>query len=160
MLDMVIFKGKRFAASGKLDTGAFVKTTHQGTSLSERSGHHPSVHIAWPESRMAHFTRICSSREGVRSAQVAFFQKLLHDCPEHPMIEELCFKRHRSKDTVVAVSKPSSWLVLPFHPCWGQAKIARAIKAVSFLFLECEDFTRFVPRISWCNGGKHLWRRV
>ena len=81
MLDMVIFKGKRFAASGKLDTGAFVKTTHQGTSLSERSGHHPSVHVAWPESRMAHFTRICNSREGILSAQVAFFRKLVHDCP-------------------------------------------------------------------------------
>ena len=157
---MVIFKGKRFAASGKLDTGAFVKVTHQGTSLSSRSGHHPSVHLAWPESRMTHFTRICSSRESVLGAQVAFFRKLLHDCPEHPMIEGLSRSHGRSKEAKVTISDPSSWLVLPYHPCWGQAKIARAIKAVNFLFLECEDFLRFAPRISWCNGGKHLWRCV
>ena len=76
------------------------------------------------------------------------------------MIEELSHSKRSSKDTRLVISKPSSWLVLPFHPCWGQAKIARAIRAVNFLFLECEDFSRFAPRISWCNGGKHLWRRV
>ena len=124
MLDMVIFKGKRFAASGRLDAGAYVKLTHQGTSLSERSGHHPSVHIAWPFSRMAHFSRICSSRASTRAAQVSFWNKLYSDCPQHPVLGAL----FRSQDsTSHAFSGPSSWMVLPYHPCWNQAKVAKKI---------------------------------
>lgn len=159
MLDMVVFKGKRLAANGKLDTGAFVKVTHQGTSLSSRSGHHPNVHLAWPSSRMQHFSRICSSRVETRAAQVSFWNKLAADCPQHPMLDVL-FDRSRGHSSTQAISGPASWLVLPYHPCWGQAKIARAIKAVAFLFRGFDDYSRCIPRVSWCNGGKHLWRCV
>ena len=89
MLDMVVFKGPRFAAVNKLDAGAHVKRTHQGSSLSHRSGHCPSVHMAWPLSRMQHFARICSSRVETRKAQDAFESKLMLECPEHPILKVL-----------------------------------------------------------------------
>ena len=86
MLDMAIYKGPRHTASGKLDVGMFAKATHQGTSLCHLSGQHPSIHIAWPAARVAHFKRICTSRAELRKAQCIFLSKLVRDCPEHPML--------------------------------------------------------------------------
>ena len=162
MFDMVISKGTRFKACGKLDIGIFVKTSHQGTSLSHRSGHFPGVHSSWPLSRVKHFYRICTSREERRKAKHAFYLKLAKDCPEHPMLEYLS---PEPTGRVRDFSGKSSWLVLPYHPCWRNASIAGTVEACKSLFADVDgtlpDFLEeFFPRVSWRNGGIHLWRAV
>ena len=158
MLDMVVYKGNRFAASGKLDIGAFVKTSHQGTSLSHRSGHHPSVHMSWPSARMSHFYRICTNKHDRRIAQKAFVAKLMADDPQHPMLEVFGRDSRGGSFKSSEVVRPSSWLVLPHHPCWQTAAIAAAIKACTHKF--AAEYFGYLPRISWKNGGTHLWRTV
>ena len=137
-----------------------MKVTHQGSSLSHRSGHNPSVHFAWPLSRVDHSTRICSSRSETNKAQQAFINKLIHDCPEHPVLEEL---RRRSRGQAQpghqSCKEPSSWLVLPYHACCSGAKISSVIKAVQFQFRQSE-LSHLIPCISWRNHSKHLWRLV
>ena len=161
MLDIVIYKGPRHTAIGKIDVGMFVKATHQGTSLCHLSGHHPSIHIAWPSARLAYSKRICTSRPELRKAQCIFLSKLARDCPEHPMLGLLINRIRRQTHSTVSESRPStfcsSWLVLPYHPCWRNAKIAWAINACVSFFVD-PDINCYHPRISWANGGQHLWR--
>ena len=156
MLDTVIYKGTRFQACGKLGVGVHVKSSHQGTSLSHRSGHFPKVPTSWPASRMLHFSKICTSRHDRREAQNAFLRKLSTDCPEHPMLA--CLGLVQTGPGNVQFSGKSSWLVLPYNPCWRNAGVTKVITELKFVF--ADSWAEFFPRISWKNGGRHLWITV
>ena len=156
MLDTVIYKGSRFQACGKLDVGIHVKSTHQGTSLSHRSAHFPKVHTSWPTSRMLDFSKICTNRHDKREAEQAFLRKLSTDCPEHPMVA--CLGLVQTGPSAIPISGKSSWLVLPYNPCWRNAGITKVLSELKFLF--AGTWEQFFPRISWKNGGRHLWRTV
>ena len=132
MLDVRIFCGKKFETTGLLDTGVFAKPTFQGSCLSHRSGHHPNVHLSWPKSKWNHFAPLCSSKGGTTLARAEFFSKLYQECPDHPALRYL-FNPHRH--TRKAVLDPGSWLVIPYHPCWHAAKVARVLRMTKFLFL-------------------------
>ena len=139
MLDTVIYKGTRFQACGRLDVGVHIKAAHQGASLSHRSGHFPKVHTSWPTSRMQHFGRISTSRKDRRIAQHAFLCKIAADCTEHPMLKYLSLVQSEHSSVHKPFSGKSSWLVLPYHPCWRSAGIAGAVAACNFFLCRRMD---------------------
>ncbi len=60
-LDLSIYKGPRFHASGKLDHVPYTKPTARHVVLSSRSAHAQSVHRNWPISEMVRMHRLSSS---------------------------------------------------------------------------------------------------
>ena len=94
-------------------------------------------------------------------AERNLIDKLNHDCPEHVVLDEL--NSHRRGQSRVSVAKSfstaASWMILPFRPCWGQARIARAVQSCRSLF-DNSGLSHYMPNVSWSNGGKHLWRLV
>ena len=99
---------------------------------------------------------------GETQSKTRVFLKLAADCPEHPMLEYL---DPQPDGRVRVFSGKSSWLVLPYHPCWRNASIAGAIEACKSSFTNVDgklpDFLEeFFPRISRWTGGVHLGRAV
>ena len=130
-----------------------VKSTAQGTSLSDRSAHLPNIHMSWPVSRFKHMSRVCTSFTLAAEAQQDFFRKFISDCPTHCSIELLrdhlegkgC-SRHRLKE---ARSGNNSWLVIPYHAAWQAAGLSRTLLQITSGFDRHALLRDFGPKLSW-----------
>ena len=160
MLDLHINKTNSSCGSSSFAVSVHVKSTAQGCTLSDRSMHLPSIHYTWPLARFRHFEQITTGVKIARAAQECFYRKLVSDCPQHMCIASLRDRlQGRSRSFSKKAANPvGSWLVIPYHPAWHQARLGTEIRSI------CEDFgdvglREFVPNISWSLGGIHLWRQ-
>ena len=89
MLDLTLYKGKRFAASQVLDVAMFSKATAQGVPLCHSSWHQPSIHMSWPLSRCLHYFRCTTSRISYIHAVSMLISKIAVSSPGHPCLAAL-----------------------------------------------------------------------
>ena len=136
------------------------KTTAQGTSLSMRSAHPPTVLRSWPIARFQQLGRIVSPGKYAAESRQRFLEKLVSECPEHISIATLRYllKGHTDK------SKPKMQstgyrMHVPFHPTWSTRPVRAMIRQItsSFKFFGQEDCA---PLLGWKLAGKHLWRKI
>ena len=62
MLDMYIYKGQRFNASGRLDFRPYIKPTARHLPLTQHSAHAPSIHSYWPIAEISRMWRLSLHR--------------------------------------------------------------------------------------------------
>ena len=105
-----------------------VRSPALGISLSDSSMHHPGVHNTWPLARTSCIRKRCSTIHAGNLAVQKSVDKLSNHCPSHVALGNLgsslgtfrCPKK----------CKPSSWLILPYHPLWGNGGLPAKLKAI------------------------------
>ena len=105
MLDVHLWKGPRFEATGRLDFRVFQKDTQIWEPLSPTSAHPQHVHMNWPKGMCKRFHRLCSQSSVAREVSRRFVARLDLFTPERPRPDN---RR----------PKPFSRLILPFHTMW------------------------------------------
>ena len=122
------------------------------------SAHNPEVHVNWPASRIRSFYSLCTDTKEARKASEVFRQKIVSQVPHHVSLEGLLESR-RGPSTSAASKQSSSWLVVPYHPCFDLGGMRQRLKSASSSFFKGE-LAFLAPRLSWSLGSKHLWRRI
>ena len=164
MLDLFL---KLLAHGGRVSFSIHTKPTSQWTPLSSWSGHPRSVHLGWPKAMVQrHKTLSLHKHDALKSTNV-FRQQLQEAEPRHPALAELtspALKRWGFGDVQAPQSQATDqdlWLVLPFHPAWAAAGLAKILRWVNtWLNGRGCPSTRCRLRISWALGGPHLARRI
>ena len=160
MLDLQLFKGKRFANSGLLDIAIHTKASSQGVPLCHTSWHQPSIHSSWPLSRCIHYHRCCTSRNGYGHAVYKLIAKISSSCPDHPCLASLHDNlMHRSlvRNGSGTCSSRCSRLILPYHP--GLTGLNSSFEALRGEFAQ-HGFEDFLPRVTWSLGAPNIARRI
>ena len=111
MLDVRLFKGARFRATGKLDFACHRKDTQIWAPLSPTSAHPSHVHLNWPSGMVKRIKGLCSqSSEGRAQARI-FLESLDMGCSS-----EQARPRNRNRNRTT----PFSRLILPYHSVWDR----------------------------------------
>jgi hypothetical protein len=152
MLDVELFKGPQWSATGQLDSILYTKPTSQWIPLSVRSGHPESVHRSWPKGQLARFSRLCTRRADAELLKQRFIQELIAAGGRPPDL-------NRSPPTRSSRT-PSSYLVIPYRKEWATACIMAAIRRVRdrhLADLQQEGTGDYAEvGLSWSLGGLHL----
>ena len=158
MLDLEISKGLRFDRTGFLDVAIHTKETNQGAALSSSSRHVPSIHSSWPNSRLLHYSNVCTSRLSFRDAALKLLQKVTKSDSNHPAVDSIAhsivhgYPMSSGKASRVPVSECSR-LVIPYHP--SLRGLPRALMGLDAAF-EKADLGHLKVRISWSLAGSSI----
>ena len=78
MLDITLYRGARWKATGVLDHTLYTKVSSQKVPLAPTSAHAPCVHKAWPQGQISRFYRRCSDCGDVRRCINEFKRDMIH----------------------------------------------------------------------------------
>ena len=148
MLDLALKKGGEVTGSdwwrtGTLDVGIFVKDTCQKVPLCDSSCHYPSLHVAWPEARITHFRRLCSSLKLTKIAIERFVDMFQKDLPRHRWLETREQTKNRS-----SLAYTGTWLVIPFHFSLLSCRFSSVVTEMA-RFAAIHGIADLTPRIAW-----------
>lgn len=160
MLDLRIFRGRRWHQSRVLDVGMYEKATAQGVPLDDSSWHPTQVHLSWSVVRCRHFDGLCSNESLATEAKLEFLHKLCKFCPTHANIASVIdsIRLPLLRRTPIP-KKPGTWLVLPFHRVFRSVGLKSRLDHTRNLF-ERNGYERFQPNVSWSLGGPNLLMRM
>ncbi len=149
MLDVLFFKGRRFASQGRLDYIAAVKATSVAAPLLPSSCHHPAIHWAWPRGQVTRVVRLSSSRDLADEALAPYH----HTWARHGVL--LAGEATRLSIPHVRTFR----FIIPAVPLYLKAKWRRPLtrfaeqwSALSLEPIRCG--------IAWKLGGVHLFRTL
>ena len=155
MLDVSLFKGKRWKFTGILDHTIHYKDTSQWLPLSAQSAHPNNVHSSWPRMQWKRIGRRCSSAIAGAKHQDAFAQKLKKS---GIIINFSC--GHLDRPYHSNHKKPGcSRIILPFRLQWSFARLSTVISRTDARhrpILSSPDFPVASTVVSWKLGGTHL----
>ena len=146
MLDVTLYKGARWRATGILDYKPYVKESSQWVPLSPESAHPPHVHTSWPVAQVRRLERRCSNRIQARESVSNFTCKLsactgqglfLND-PRPPKQRTQCYR-----------------LVIPFAWEWHLARVPSLVRRLYSQWRARLPAAR-ETKVSWRLGGTHL----
>ena len=160
MLDLEISKGLQFDRTGFLDVGIHTKETNQGAALSSSSRHVPSIHTSWPNSRLLHYSSVCTNRTAFRAAASKLLHKVTKADSNHPAVDSIAYSIVHgyplsSGVTSRVPSSKCSRLVLPYHP--ALRGLPRALMGLDQVF-EKAGYGHLKVRISWSLAGTSIHR--
>ena len=154
MLDMLISLGP----DGKFVTKPFVKPTSQRNFLSDRSYHHPNIHMCWPIGYLSRLRRISTHESDARRAQLQFLSELLAQCPSHVARFAMQSSIFNPRASAKADFGRCSWLVLPYTRYWLSAGIG------GFLREQAANGSKLMPnlnvRLCWRNCAPDWYVRL
>lgn len=166
MLDMQIFKGRRFENSGKLDFCPYVKPTARHIPLGGESSHSAGIHMSWPVAEIKRMWALSynkSDYEKFKAVKVNRFE----DFFLAPEVLEKCrswqpISRHSSIARELLESRPNSKclvvrLVLPFNPHLykGMSRVMSGI-ASTYELLVANVMQPSALVVSWKNDSNAL----
>ena len=162
MLDLRLFKGPRFAASGILDVGMHYKDTSQAVPLCCSSWHHRSIHVMWPHSRCLHYMQCTSSIPSYRHAIFKLISKISVTSPNHPSLAGLySMLQHgtvvRNGNGKLSSQQRCSRIIMPFHP--GLHRLNRIVRSFHSEF-ESLSWHNHLPVVTWRLGAPSIYRRL
>lgn len=157
MLDINIFKGPRYASSGRLDFRPIWKKTSLGAPLSFSSVHPSNIHLSWPVSELGRLHRHSSSATLSAQARSVFIERLgKYGVPSFYLDLLRSWSQKRSKGPPKSCSRDSHrlWIRCPFHRVWarsGVTKVCRDFFALEVAQGTSRRFLGFVPeiRLAW-----------
>ena len=156
MLDVTVFKGKKWRLTGRLDHSLYVKPSSQWRPLLCSSYHAPAVHLAWPVGMVKRFSRRFSNPHESYAAVLKFCSSLRASSgiDLNSILEER--RREPSSPSPGIFSLPR--LVLPYRREWMWSRVPFRFKQVVAKYARClglESLMR-VPPVSWSLAGPHV----
>ena len=131
-LDLVIYKGCDFNATGKLSYRPHVRKSTQRMYLSSDSCHSPSVLSTWPLGEADRLWRRSSTMRAYREARDTFVNRLL--ASRTGQIDEVKVLKPYSQCMLSGRHRPDAkralWLILPYHPAIPYRKLRKAASLV------------------------------
>ena len=158
-LDLVLHKGPRWHMTGLLDYSLYTKPSSLWLPLSSKSGHAPSVHMAWPVGQLVRLKRrfYCPSEA---SKAINDFKHRYKVANGHDFFEF----NSSSSSSPIRRNNQGSFVVLPCREEWNKAGIPRMLKKT---FDEWEPLLRplggktsVAPMLSWRNSAQNLIQTV
>ena len=155
-LDLRIFKGARFAATGLLDTCVYHKPSALKRPLGISSGHPASVHASWPQGMVNRAYELCSSMDGVQAET-----RRLHSWFSSNFGAEWAKAVMRPRVAAKSIQSPShtlhSYLVRPFRKEYEWANLRATLKRQEELWNSLHLRAGYLQlRLSYSLGGQHL----
>eukprot|EP00929_Paragymnodinium_shiwhaense_P119232 TRINITY_DN91113_c0_g1_i1.p1 TRINITY_DN91113_c0_g1~~TRINITY_DN91113_c0_g1_i1.p1 ORF type:complete len:291 (-),score=6.64 TRINITY_DN91113_c0_g1_i1:132-896(-) len=135
------------------------KPTSIWRPLGSTSMHPMRIHQQWPLHELDRVSRRCTRLTDRQRCMRVFLRRFLNSSPHHIAVKAMQahirgitqiagFSTSRVRDIV----KPS-WLVVPFHFAWSNAKLSRRFNVQA-----TSPRRTLQVRISWKLGGPHLYR--
>ena len=156
-LDMEVYQGPNFAASGKFSWCPHFKPTGQRVHLNGTSAHQPTTHASWPiaEVRRIHERSSCvRSFELARSHLVCTFKNAFMD----PEIVSKAVNWKPPPPIRNLEDKPKIlWIPVPYHPLCC-ARLGKALSSVCNKWKEAGIDT--VPRFAFKKSAANLAETV
>ena len=151
MLDITMYKGPRWRATGYLDYILHAKGTSVWNPLSASSGHPRSVHVSWPQGQFARIRSRFSSSSKCAECIGSFASQMKEaGCIVDISPSQVSAPARRSE--------PCSWLVLPYRPCF--TRLAREVRQICREHSYLKNHPLFLDsdliRISWALDGPSL----
>ena len=124
--------------------------------------------MSWPLGRHNTFARRTRNAADLSIAHDQFRNNLQNNCPGHVAVPLLMQARGTCSvpALVCMVSKPSTFVVLPFSVVWESAGLSSAMMSfyekwkLRLAVLGSMRAARFLPGISFKNSGSHFGNRV
>lgn len=137
-LDVELHKARSEAGTFYINIGPYTKHTSLGVPLSTRSAHHPKIHVEWPINNLIRLHSLSSSSTIFASAKDLFIQRF-RDNFEHPALTQYLHEFYTGPKPVGCMEsfprvfksksdRRDSWLVLPYHPIWKDARMSSVIR--------------------------------
>ena len=120
MLDLYIWKGRRFNFSGLLDHRVNKKDTSIWTPLSYTSDHPPQVHRTWPASMLRRHAKTCTTKSHADKTDTDFLLS----------IRDKCFEPCTYVPNTLTRT-PTSRIVFPFNQVWRSAGLGSLIRRIT-----------------------------